>query len=163
MRDSDECWEWRGTKDRYGYGRFNLDGKKEKAHRISYELHVGSISPGQMVRHKVCRNRACCNPNHLLLGTDEDNQLDKLEDGTNWRKLSYIKALEAKFLRENGASVRNIAKFFGVSTSAVYSQLSQLQGDETQSLYSERGKRITDKKEAQSSSSIPVVIVRVIG
>ncbi|PFO46638.1 HNH endonuclease signature motif containing protein [Bacillus cereus] len=126
MRDSNECWEWRGTKDRYSYGRFNLDGKKEKAHRISYELHVGPISPGQIVRHKVCRNRAFCNPNHLLLWTDKDNQLDKIVDGTNWRNLSYIKALEAKFLRGNGASVRNIAKFFGVSTRAVYGQLSQL-------------------------------------
>ncbi|WP_255261042.1 hypothetical protein [Bacillus cereus] len=71
--------------------------------------------------------------------------------------------MEAKFLRENGASVRNIAKFFGVSTGAVYSQLIQLQGDETQLLYSEHGKHMTDKKEAQSSLSIPVVIVRVIG
>ena len=57
---TESCWEWRGTRDRAGYGRFS-DGRRfgtNIAHRISYLLTHGSIPAGLDLDH-LCRNRGC--------------------------------------------------------------------------------------------------------
>lgn len=70
------CWEWTGSLFPNGYGQF----RNKKAHRISYELTIGSIPKGRFVLHK-CDNKSCVNPNHLFLGTMADNMTDKIEKG----------------------------------------------------------------------------------
>ena len=75
---SECCWEWTAGKDRTGYGRFKLNTKMLSAHRIAYILAKGEIPAGLVVRH-TCDNPACCNPDHLILGTHTDNMADMLE------------------------------------------------------------------------------------
>ena len=58
------CWEWIASCDSKGYGRFNLDGRHIRAHRISYELAKGEIPSGLDTDH-LCRNKQCVNPDHL--------------------------------------------------------------------------------------------------
>lgn len=63
------CWIWTGSKTRsneFGYGQFwdSSKGKTVLAHRFSYESIKGAIPVGLDVDH-LCRNRACCNPDHL--------------------------------------------------------------------------------------------------
>ena len=54
----------------------NIGNKKEeRAHRISYRLHKGPIPKDIVVRHK-CDVRLCVNPDHLELGTHQDNMND---------------------------------------------------------------------------------------
>lgn len=61
------CWLWTGAllPNGYGYMWRGTDSKRnDYPHRISYELHVGPIPEGLHIDH-LCRNRACCNPQHL--------------------------------------------------------------------------------------------------
>jgi hypothetical protein len=77
----DECWPWMGAFYRDGYGMVALGQRRPGyAHRIAYELTTGSIPAGLVVRHK-CDVPRCCNPDHLLLGTQADNLQDARDRG----------------------------------------------------------------------------------
>lgn len=80
-RGSDECWLWKAKSfANYGYGRLEVNGKPVRAHRLVYEETYGPIPENLMVRH-TCDNPLCCNPKHLILGTQTDNMRDMLERG----------------------------------------------------------------------------------
>ena len=66
------CWEWTACRNRDGYGRFKLDGRKRYAHRVAYELIKGKIPEGLQIDH-LCRVRACVNPDHLEPVTCREN------------------------------------------------------------------------------------------
>lgn len=80
VRVGDNCWEWMGSRKPIGYGQFNMEkvnGKSRirNAHKIAWEMLRGSV--GQLhVLHK-CDNKVCVRPNHLYLGTERDNSLDR--------------------------------------------------------------------------------------
>jgi hypothetical protein len=69
------CWEWIGLR-KEGYGIYN----RKTVHRLAYELLHGPIPVGMIVRHK-CDTRNCWNPDHLELGTTQDNIQDKVLRG----------------------------------------------------------------------------------
>jgi len=69
------CWEWMGIKNKQGYGLFTIKHKQYLAHRITYKSIYGEIPDGLFVLHK-CDNPSCCNPNHLWIGTHQDNMND---------------------------------------------------------------------------------------
>jgi len=60
------------------YGGFQLKSYTNVyAHRFSWEYFNGPIPVGLQVLHK-CDNPLCINPNHLFLGTNDDNVKDKV-------------------------------------------------------------------------------------
>lgn len=79
-RGPDDCWEWQASVRGFGYGQFWLSGTHVAAHRVAYELEVGEIPAGLVVRHR-CDNPKCCNPAHLELGTHKQNSADMVERG----------------------------------------------------------------------------------
>lgn len=81
------CWEWQGTLNEDRYGIFRLQGKRIKAHRFSFSLYKGDIPKDKVVRHN-CDNAKCCNPNHLQLGTQEENIQDMID--RKRRPTSYL-------------------------------------------------------------------------
>jgi len=74
-----DCWEWTASKDRKGYGELKVEGKTAKAHRISFSLILEDPKDKQVCH--TCDNPSCVNPNHLFLGTNTDNQKDKVAKG----------------------------------------------------------------------------------
>ena len=75
------CWHYKGWKNgktfsprtgASGYGYFNVNGKKVRAHRFSYELFRGKIPRGKVVSH-LCSVRACLNPFHLEICSSKQN------------------------------------------------------------------------------------------
>lgn len=123
------CWEWQGCK-RSGYGHTTVgsrtDGTRhsERAHRLAYMVWNGEIPRGYDVCHK-CDNPACINPNHLFVGTRQDNVDDRERKGRNVikigeeqlrSKLTKKTVKEARWERVyRGTSFQKLADKYGVS------------------------------------------------
>lgn len=69
------CWNWTGKLSK-GYGFIVVNKRLDGAHRASYMCFRGSIPKELLVRH-MCNNPACVNPEHLELGTNQDNANDR--------------------------------------------------------------------------------------
>jgi hypothetical protein len=69
----DDCWEWKMSLFRGGYGSFTMRNQRVKAHRVSWALC--REQPKDLVLHK-CDNPKCVNPNHLFEGSWLDNAKD---------------------------------------------------------------------------------------
>ena len=72
-----ECWEWTARRYPTGYGSFyhSPENPVAYAHRVSWELHFGPIPAEMWVCH-LCDNPPCVRPDHLFLGSRQDNIAD---------------------------------------------------------------------------------------
>lgn len=125
----DGCWEWRGSvwADRGGYGRFHIKGKAYRAHRISWMIHRGKIPKKMFVCH-TCDNTKCVNPDHLFLGTPNDNTQDKINKGRarydygRWHHSAKLDDRKVKLIKKhyaNGVMQKDLAIKFGVSRATI--------------------------------------------
>lgn len=87
------CWEWQGETNRNGYGlhRVNPGERPRVTHRIAYEHFRDTIPEGLQADH-LCRNRICCNPDHMEIVTNAVNT-DR-QDHANRRKTHCPKGHE---------------------------------------------------------------------
>ena len=119
------CWEWQFFKNKKGYGMFQLSKYKATlAHRTAYKLYVGEFDDSLCVLHK-CDNPKCVNPEHLFLGTREDNNKDRNLKGREGDR-SGIKNGRAKltpelvsWVKESEQKISHIAFSLGIGRSTV--------------------------------------------
>lgn len=92
------CWDWRGPRDRKGYGvvRLRIGGRLRYtgAHRATWIALRGPIYGPDLEIDHLCRNRACVNPFHLEVVTGKVN---------TERAVATRKAEGAKFGRPRGS------------------------------------------------------------
>jgi len=66
------CWEVSYAKSA-GYAIMgDGNGKTIRCHKLAYEFFVGPIPEGMVLDH-LCRNKGCCNPEHLEPVTNAEN------------------------------------------------------------------------------------------
>ena len=119
----------RAAKNSRGYNSFNFRGRSDVAHRASYILHKGEIPDGLEVMHS-CDNRICINPDHLSLGTRQDNMDDMAEKGrrksVQGEKHSFAKLTEQDVLNIRASykpyvvTASQIAAKYGLMPATVY-------------------------------------------
>lgn len=132
------CYEWKGSRNKDGYGQASVNGRRVLAHRAIWSLIHGQIPEKMYICHK-CDNPPCINPEHLFLGTPSDNQKDSYRKGRNCQKganrgekngRKKLSLTDVMFLREQWASTkfergekkkffRKHANMYCVSTSAI--------------------------------------------
>lgn len=126
-----DCWLWSGTKDSWGYGQIKVLGYYRQAHRVAFELANGPIQRGLFVCHR-CDNPACVRPDHLFLGTPNDNHRDMMRKGRasfatgerhSQAKISARDAARIPLLYADGLSMAAIGERFGIHATTVSSVL----------------------------------------
>lgn len=118
------CWLWEGSLNSSGYGSFCI-GEKETslAHRFSYQTYRGEIPDDKCVLHR-CDNRICVNPDHLWIGTNLDNVLDREAKGRGAtigerNPNSIITENAARHIKAGVLSREQYAKKYGIHETTV--------------------------------------------
>jgi len=127
---TETCWNWAQAVVGVSYGML-YDAQADRkilAHRLSWEIHYGSIPAGKNVLHK-CDNPACVNPVHLFLGEHADNMSDMSDKGRARGGNAALIPEEIRYLRKAFAtaehSARELAQMFEVSCATVYNIISR--------------------------------------
>ncbi len=109
------CWLWLNRVNGAGYGDI---GAGKSAHRASYSAFVGPIPAGIHVLHK-CDQPSCVNPDHLFLGTQQDNMDDRSRKGRTHSKLSKTQADAIRTRARAGEAHALIASAYGITARSV--------------------------------------------
>ena len=85
--DSNGCWIWTGSLDNCGYGLIGLNKKLVTVHRLSAKIFLGLDLTRpyhlQALHKNECHRKNCWNPNHLYVGTPQDNVRDSIDRRTH--------------------------------------------------------------------------------
>ncbi len=113
--NSNDCWEVTSHKpDKNKYIRIRRKGVNYSLHRVVWEKWIGPIPENTLICHS-CDNPICINPEHLFIGTDQDNADDKVFKNRQFSKISKDDIVEIHKLYKQGLYLKGIAKRFNVN------------------------------------------------
>ena len=119
-----ECWIWQGAISG-GYGEFSFMHKVYKAHRISLEYFYSrlltEVERSLDIMH-LCSNKACANPDHLVLATRSENMIFLRDiEGNPRGKLNQDQVSLIRNLYSNGGhTTRSLAQQFKVCQTTIF-------------------------------------------
>jgi HNH endonuclease len=124
------CREWQGYRDHNGYGVIARGPVRDygkgpartpmRLHRWVWEQVYGPIPDGMVIMH-MCDNPPCFRLDHLMLGTNADNQADKITKGRAGSRSPYTTA-EIEYIRSRlaaGELGKDLAVEYGVCDSTI--------------------------------------------
>jgi hypothetical protein len=128
---SNPCWIFiSADHNRFGHRRVWIAGKFEGSHRFAYTIYKEQILDGLEVCH-TCDNPRCVNPDHLVLMTKKENQMDKVYKGRHAfgsnngaSVLIEDEVVKMRELRKAGLQLQEIADIYGVSRSTAHNAVS---------------------------------------
>lgn len=124
VNEATGCHEWTRHLNPGGYGTLKHKRKQQMAHRAAWEFWRGPIPAGMIVCHR-CDNRRCINPDHLFIGTTQDNVDDKMAKGRfrpcrgERSGTSKLTESEIMAIRLDNRPQSTIAADYGISQSNV--------------------------------------------
>lgn len=116
------CWVWTAGCNNRGYGTLSGDGGPAVyAHRLAYELQVGTVPTGHDVLHH-CDNPPCVRGSHLFTGTAKDNGIDMARKGrSGTAKLTAADVSEIRSRHAlGGIGYLALAQEFGMARRTIY-------------------------------------------
>lgn len=128
IRGDDECWPWTGghnsdPRESNRRGQVYLDDGRHVASRIAWSLHHKEDIPDDLCACHVCDVGLCMNPNHIWLGTHQENTMDSVAKRRHYHgsshdraKLTDLGVILARHAYVNGLmGTVELAKKLGVS------------------------------------------------
>lgn len=111
------CWIFMGAINNFGYGIVGAGTRgqpNDRAHRIVYRHYKGEIPSGMFVCH-TCDIPSCCNPDHLFIGTNQDNVDDMIRKKRNSKPPQNLHLIgsahpSAKLNEDQVIEIRNLYK-----------------------------------------------------
>lgn len=117
------CWICTSHgKDKDGYTKIARNNRSLRLHRYVYEIENGPIPNGMVVLHS-CDTPACFNPKHLSLGSNLDNQRDKVKKQRQAKGevngSAKITEDDVRDIRKDPRYCREIAVDYGLSFTTI--------------------------------------------
>lgn len=126
-----KCWEWQGHCNDKGYAMLSIGGRSGKYARTSrlvYYFNFGPFNEELIVCHK-CDNPKCVNPNHLFLGTNQDNTDDMYNKGREsappnfyGEEIANSKLTEEEVINiyNSSISMKDLAQQYNVTVTTIH-------------------------------------------
>ena len=117
------CHLFTGYTDKGGYGTIKFKGVQYQVHVLSYysskNIQVDKTNKSELLVCHKCDTPRCCNPEHLQLGTIQQNALDSL-NYSKAVKLTENDVREIKtYLKNNSLTIDELSKKYNISKTAV--------------------------------------------
>lgn len=129
------CWMWLGCRGKYndGYGSISFDGRIIITSRFSWFIHFGAPPDDLCVLH-TCDTPGCVRPDHLFLGTQQDNARDRCAKGRQAKQKGSANANArltedgVRYLRQHykpgypyhPGNIQELADKFGITVGQVW-------------------------------------------
>jgi len=106
--------------DDAGYLMLSVEGKTTRLHRLIYQRLNGVIPDGMEVRH-LCHNKKCCNPDHLAVGTHQENMDDNKLNGHKHKNKTLLRLSDKRRIIKNKTITnQELAEKYNVPVRTIY-------------------------------------------